>query len=412
MSAILGLLLVDNRVGIMSCLTARKKILQDYTLIITLFALRSIYHLMTLMSPPKLRRSIRAKRLLQSYTRYSRARATFVERCRKRRRRIQPDFRRRLRDDLRSMSSEVKLLSNNIFELLQPESLDEDILGASFEDSSEDSSDGLSDGDSSDGDPDWIYENVDKDISMSDAESDDDSAFADDEFDTADGDDSDSENDTCPTPFRTQIFNDLKRMYTHRYETPHKRVPKPRAPFMKHVLEELKDSRPDLFRAELRVSPLAFDHLIEAIKNDPVFIGRSKLSPQAPVKEQLAVALYRFGHNGNAASLQSIANWAGIGKGTVELYTRRVMTAFLQPEFMRGSVHWPDEEEKEAAKQWVQDHSCKAWRNGWCFVDGTLVPLASRPYWYGESYFDRKCRYSLNVQVCLHLLLPGLMVPF
>jgi len=69
--------------------------------------------------------------------------------------------------------------------------------------------------------------------------------------------------------------------------------------------------------------------------------------------------LYRFGHNGNAASLQSIANWAGTGKGTVELYTHRVMAALLRLEFMRDSVHWPDEE-KEAAKKWVQDHSYKA----------------------------------------------------
>ncbi len=33
-------------------------------------------------------------------------------------------------------------------------------------------------------------------------------------------------------------------------------------------------------------------------------------------------------------------------------------------------------------------------------VDGTLVLLDERPFWYGESYFDWKCNYSLNVQVC------------
>ena len=162
-------------------------------------------------------------------------------------------------------------------------------------------------------------------------------------------------------------------------------------PFLKHVLGQLKVNRPDHFRAELRVSPLAFDRLVGAIANDPVFSNHSVSSHQAPVSEQLAVALYRFGHNGNAASLQSVANWAGIGKGTVELYTHRVMAAFLKPEFMRDCVHWPDEEEKEVAKKWVERHSCKAWRDGWCFVDGTLIPLMNRPYWYGESYFDRKC---------------------
>ena len=147
-----------------------------------------------------------------------------------------------------------------------------------------------------------------------------------------------------------------------------------------------------------------FDCLIEAIVDDPVFVSHSELSCQAPFQEQLAVTLYCFGHNGNGASLQSIANWAGIGKGTVELYTRRVMIALLRPEFMKNAVRWPNDEEKGAAKKWVQDHSCRAWRNGWCFVDGTLIPLATRPYWYGESYFDRKCWYSLNVQVRFSLL--------
>ncbi len=32
-------------------------------------------------------------------------------------------------------------------------------------------------------------------------------------------------------------------------------------------------------------------------------------------------------------------------------------------------------------------------------VDGTLVPLYYRPYWYAEAYFDRKSNYSLNIQV-------------
>ena len=196
-----------------------------------------------------------------------------------------------------------------------------------------------------------------------------------------------------------RVFDELKQMYSCHYKTPRKRLPKQQEPFMKHLLVRLKDIRPDHFRNKLRVSPLTFDRLVEVIKDDPVFVSHLEISRQAPVQEQLAVALYRFGHNGNAASLQAIANWAGIGKGTVELHTHRVMTAILQPEFMGTSVRWPDEEEKEEAKKWIQAHSCKAWRNGWCFVDGTLVPLASRPYWYGESYFDRKCRYSLNVQV-------------
>jgi hypothetical protein len=157
--------------------------------------------------------------------------------------------------------------------------------------------------------------------------------------------------------------------------------------------------RADHFRQSLRVSPLTFDKLVSALEDDPIFFNNSN-SPQLPVDEQVAVALYRFGHDGNAASMQAVANWAGLGKGTVHLITRRVMTAVLRPGFMQEAVRMPTATEKEAAKRWVQQHSCKAWRNGWCFVDGTLVPLDQRPTWYGESYFDRKCNYSLNLQVC------------
>ena len=32
-------------------------------------------------------------------------------------------------------------------------------------------------------------------------------------------------------------------------------------------------------------------------------------------------------------------------------------------------------------------------------MDGTLVPLADKPGYHGEAYFDRKSNYSLNVQV-------------
>jgi len=119
-----------------------------------------------------------------------------------------------------------------------------------------------------------------------------------------------------------------------------------------------------------------------------------------PVDYQLAIALYRFGYYGNAASIQRIADWAGVGKGTVLVATRRVMTAVLRSSFKDEAIRMPTPEEKEEAKQWVERRSkCSIWRDGWCFVDGTLVPLAFRPFWYGQSYYDRKCNYSLNIQV-------------
>ena len=193
--------------------------------------------------------------------------------------------------------------SDDIFEVLQLDLLQEDILGSSSNASSDgDLSDEVSDEDTSD-DLDWID---DEDVSMSYTSSDgnddddsDDSTLSDNELNTLD---SDTEN-APPSSFHMQAFNELKQMYTHRYETPHKWLPKPNPPFLKYVLDMLKVHRPDNFRAELRVSPHTFNCLIEAITNDPVFVRHSEFSIQAPVQDQLAVALYRFGHYGNAASL-------------------------------------------------------------------------------------------------------------
>lgn len=127
-----------------------------------------------------------------------------------------------------------------------------------------------------------------------------------------------------------------------------------------------------------------------------------------PVEEQLAITLFRFGRDGNGSGLQDVANWAGVAKGTVSLVTRRVMVAILRPEFMENAVKFPTDEEKREAQRWVQEHSCHSWKGGWCFVDGSLIPLATRPEWFGESYWDRKDRYSLNVQVSTYIHLSNI----
>ena len=136
------------------------------------------------------------------------------------------------------------------------------------------------------------------------------------------------------------------------------------------------------------------------LQNDSVF-GNNSSKPQISVEEQLAIVLYWFGHDGNAASIKGVANWAVVGKGTILLVTCRVMTAILWLEFMDEAVYFPNAEEKKAAKKWVHRHSCKAWHNSWCLIDGTLIPLAEWPHWFGESYFDWKNWYSLNIQACI-----------
>jgi hypothetical protein len=117
------------------------------------------------------------------------------------------------------------------------------------------------------------------------------------------------------------------------------------------------------------------------------------------VAEQLAIALFRFGHYGNATNTMKTALWAGVGYGTVHLVTKQVMTAVCGEQFCQAALHWPDPAAIEHAKSWVEENSCPAWRNGWAMVDGTLVPLHARPGFYGNTWYDRKSNYSMNVQV-------------
>ncbi|KAG6839434.1 hypothetical protein C0991_002588 [Blastosporella zonata] len=141
----------------------------------------------------------------------------------------------------------------------------------------------------------------------------------------------------------------------------------PRGPaILPHVLNVLKQQHPDHFRQELHVSPYTFDSLVTSIIGNTVFANNSQ-NEQIPVEEQLAIYLYHLGHFGNAAGLDKVAKWAGYSKGTITLATCQ-------------NIQAPTPTEKEKAKTWVEEHSCYEWQDGWCMVDGTLIPLYNRPY--------------------------------
>ncbi|KAF9506510.1 hypothetical protein BS47DRAFT_1367345 [Hydnum rufescens UP504] len=149
-------------------------------------------------------------------------------------------------------------------------------------------------------------------------------------------------------------------------------------------------------KRNLRVRPSTFDALLRTIEGDPVFIATGPLD-QFPVESQLAITLFHLGHFGNAASVESVAQWAGCSAGAVVVSTRHVIQAVMACHDL--AIHRPNAEEKECAKQWVEAVSCPAWRDGYCMVDGTLVLLSDKPSLCGEGYYDRKSNYSLSVTV-------------
>ncbi|KIK92399.1 hypothetical protein PAXRUDRAFT_829997, partial [Paxillus rubicundulus Ve08.2h10] len=98
------------------------------------------------------------------------------------------------------------------------------------------------------------------------------------------------------------------------------------------------------------MTPECSDVLLAALQDDPVFQSQSNLL-QMPVDAQLAIALYHFGHYGNAISTTMIAFWAGIGYRTVWFVTNCIMTAVCQEEFQKAALYWPTGAERKKAKQ-------------------------------------------------------------
>jgi hypothetical protein len=52
------------------------------------------------------------------------------------------------------------------------------------------------------------------------------------------------------------------------------------------------------------------------------------------------------------------------------------------------------------SKQYVISATCHHWGGGTLTGDGTTMPLFERSGLYGDCWFDRKLRYSVNAQVC------------
>ncbi len=107
--------------------------------------------------------------------------------------------------------------------------------------------------------------------------------------------------------------------------------------------------------------------------------------------------LYCLGHFGSVASVEAVAQWAGCSAGAIVKATCHVIMAFLR--LHDQAVRWPNAKEKQEASDWVESVSCAAWRPGFCMVDGTLIPLASKPGHFGEQFFDCKSNYSLSLMV-------------
>ncbi|CAD6959285.1 unnamed protein product [Tilletia caries] len=145
------------------------------------------------------------------------------------------------------------------------------------------------------------------------------------------------------------------------------------------------------------MEPGAFKAAAAALRTLPAF--QSRRGAPASVEEKLSVALFRLGHDGQAASAEQIAAIAGCDVGSVYNWIVAVIRGMVALESYL--VDWASEEEKEQAKDWIEVRSgVPEWRDGFATVDGTHVNLAWAPgLGHGEGFFNQKHRNSLNVQL-------------
>ncbi|KAG9078619.1 hypothetical protein FS749_009330 [Ceratobasidium sp. UAMH 11750] len=152
-----------------------------------------------------------------------------------------------------------------------------------------------------------------------------------------------------------------------------------------------------LFNKLVRVRPATFRFILDEIKDNPRFRNNSTC-PQAPVELQLAITLHRLGRYGNGASMDDIAFLAGVGHGTVPLYTKRVIAAILD---LHGRyIRTLTDEERTREREWVwQRMGCPEFAAGIFQYDGTLIELWQKPGLHGNAYFHRNHFYGMNVQI-------------
>ncbi|OBZ71019.1 hypothetical protein A0H81_09532 [Grifola frondosa] len=211
-----------------------------------------------------------------------------------------------------------------------------------------------------------------------------------------------------PTVFHEHLITDaiesleqLMQSYAAlRDDILHRRVLNPGKPIpkMSHLplLFWHADYSPRDFRRLVRMAPATFEHILSLIENHQVFKNNSNNS-QAPVRDQLAVTLYRLGRYGNV-TLGDIAEWAG----TVDNCTKRVMVALIDQH--NRAFRWPSADEIEAAKRWVVSRvGCERWRNGYLGTDGTLSDLFEKPAWFGDAFFGKNGAPSTNTQLVTFL---------
>ena len=185
-------------------------------------------------------------------------------------------------------------------------------------------------------------------------------------------------------------YHMLTAMSTRRYLTATRRARYKCRDWYTNVLLRSTDEQ---YRSYMRLSRTTFEHVLSLLRAHAgeIFVsGRG--TPQLSLEIQLAIALYRFGHYGNASRVEAVADQFGVSAGLVMKCTKRVIRGInrLSPTIIR----WPSAQRRAQQAEWAG--SSYGFDNCIGATDGTTFPLAYQPALHPWTYYDRKGRYSLN----------------
>jgi hypothetical protein len=147
------------------------------------------------------------------------------------------------------------------------------------------------------------------------------------------------------------------------------------------------------FLYSFRMTRESFKKLLKEMVKKKAFV-KSKFKKQRPISFQLLVFLYRVGKKGSCGSPIAVSSHFGIGKGSVNNYVSRCISALHK--IHNDVIYWPDEEEHQQMKNHLAP---SGFRHCTGIIDGTLVVLDFKPEHYHECYYSCKSVYVLNVMV-------------
>jgi hypothetical protein len=149
----------------------------------------------------------------------------------------------------------------------------------------------------------------------------------------------------------------------------------------------------DDFRQIVRMNKPTFIKLVSLLGAHPVFHNNSRYK-QCAAWVQIMVVLQKLGCDGNGNSRGRLARNCGYSNGAVTIFSRRVFTAILS--LRKKVIKWPNARERnQIAERMDQKYGIAT-----CGVlDGTPVVFSQKPHIDGETFYNRKSQYAINLQL-------------